>query len=162
MIVRFEQKDPLDIRTSVGVGVNLPFSGNAVFNTTYTTKEAIKANLINYFLTNKGERYLNPLFGSDIRLLLFDNVSEDTIIELKARIISEIGTFFPRVKKTLFAPDILHMKHDNPSYSLSFKLLIVLRRIGLLFNFKYKSLSISFLSINERFIILYLLLIIEM
>jgi len=102
MIVRFEQKDPLDIRTSVGVGVNLPFSGNAVFNTTYTTKEAIKANLINYFLTNKGERYLNPLFGSDIRLLLFDNVSEDTIIELKARIISEIGTFFPRVKKTLF------------------------------------------------------------
>lgn len=102
MIVRFEQKDPLDIRTSVGVGVNLPFSGNAVFNTTYTTKEATKANLVNYFLTNKGERYLNPLFGSDIRLLLFENVSEDSIIELKARITSEIATFFPRVKKTLF------------------------------------------------------------
>lgn len=102
MIVKVEQKDPLDIKTSVGVGVNLPFTGTAVFNTTYTTKDAIKANLINYFLTNKGERYLNPLFGSDIRLLLFENISEDSLIELKARITKEIKAFFPRVITSQF------------------------------------------------------------
>lgn len=102
MIVNVEQKDPLDIRDSVGVGVNLPFTGPAVFNTTYTTKDAMKANLINYFLTNKEERYLNPLFGSDIRLLLFENVNEDTVIELKARISKELKLFFPRVKPTTF------------------------------------------------------------
>ena len=103
MIVRFEQKDPLDLRDSVGVGVNLPFTGDAVFNTTFTTKDATKANLINFFLTNKGERYLNPLFGSDIRLLLFDNINDDTVQELKARILSEIGLFFPRVNSTSFS-----------------------------------------------------------
>lgn len=102
MNIKVEQKDPLDLRASVGVGVDLPFTGPAVFNTTFTTKDATKANLINFFLTNKGERYFNPLFGSDIRLLLFENVNEDTVIELKSRISKELGVFFPRVKQTKF------------------------------------------------------------
>ena len=102
MRVNVEQKDPLDIRDSVGVGVDLPFSATAVFSTTYTTKDATKANLINFFLTNKGERYLNPLFGSDIRLLLFENVNEDSVVELKARIGKELKLFFPRVQPTTF------------------------------------------------------------
>lgn len=102
MNIKVEQKDPLDLRASVGVGVDLPFTGPAVFNTTFTTKDATKANLINFFLTNKGERYFNPLFGSDIRLLLFENVSEDTVIELKSRILKELRVFFPRIKQTKF------------------------------------------------------------
>ena len=102
MATKVQQINPLDLRDSVGVGVNLPFTGKAVFNTTYTTKEAIKANLVNYFLTNKGERYLNPSFGSDIRLLLFENINQDTVDTLKLRIIKELQDFFPRVKPTLF------------------------------------------------------------
>lgn len=102
MVVKVQQIDPLDLRNSVGVGVNLPFTGKAVFNTTYTTREAIKANLINYFLTNKGERYLNPSFGSDIRLLLFDNITPEKISNLKLVISNELALFFPRVSPTVF------------------------------------------------------------
>ena len=39
---------PIDFKPSTGVGVSIPFSGEAVFNTTFTTQEAVKANLINY------------------------------------------------------------------------------------------------------------------
>lgn len=102
MAIKVQQIDPLDLRSSVGVGVNLPFTGKAVFNTTYTSKDATKANLINYFLTNKGERYLNPSFGSDIRLLLFDNITEEKVLNLKQRITRELELFFPRVNPTTF------------------------------------------------------------
>ena len=39
---------PIDFKPSVGVGVNLPFNGNACFNITFTTQEATKNNLINW------------------------------------------------------------------------------------------------------------------
>ena len=102
MAIKVQQIDPLDLRDSLGIGVNLPYTGKAVFNTTYTSKEATKANLINYFLTNKGERYLNPNFGSDIRLFLFDNISEDKLTGIKARITKELKIYFPRVKTSVF------------------------------------------------------------
>ena len=102
MAIKVQQIDPLDLRDSLGIGINLPFSGKAVFNTTYTSKDATKANLINYFLTNKGERYLNPNLGSDIRLFLFDNISEDKLEQVKARITKELKIYFPRINTTVF------------------------------------------------------------
>lgn len=102
MAIKVQQIDPLDLRDSLGIGVDLPFSGKAVFNTTFTSRDAIKANLVNYFLTNKGERYLNPNFGSDIRLFLFDNISEDRVINIKARITKELKVYFPRVETSAF------------------------------------------------------------
>lgn len=98
MATKVTQIDPLDLRTAVGVGVNLPFSGRAVFNTTYTTREAVKANLVNYFLTDKRERVLNPTFGSGIRTLLFENINEELLLNLRSRILKELTLYFPRVE----------------------------------------------------------------
>lgn len=98
MAIKVTQIDPLDLRSAVGVGVDLPFSGRAVFNTTYTTRDAIKANLINYFLTDKRERVLNPTFGSGIRTLLFENINEELLINLRSRILKELSLYFPRVE----------------------------------------------------------------
>ena len=102
MAFEVQQIDPLDTRPSVGVGVDLPFTGAAVFNTTYETKDAIKANLINYFLTNKGERFFNLNFGSDIRLLLFENITQEKIEQTKVTVAKEIADFFPRVQISKF------------------------------------------------------------
>lgn len=102
MATKVQQINPLDLRTSLGIGVNLPFSGKAVFNTTYTSREAIKANLINYFLTNKGERFFNPLFGSDLRSLLFENISEESTLRIKTKIEREMANFFPNVVIKIF------------------------------------------------------------
>jgi len=42
---------PLDLKPSTGIGVKIPFSSDAVFQSIYTTKEQTKYNIINYLLT---------------------------------------------------------------------------------------------------------------
>lgn len=100
MAFEIKKINPLDLTPSKGVGVSLPFSGNAVFNTTFETKDAIKANLINYFLTAKGERYFNPSFGAGLRNLLFSNIDESTLDEIRINILDDLEKFFPRVQVT--------------------------------------------------------------
>ena len=88
---------PIDTRPGTGVGIGLPFNAPAVFPITYTTQEAIKNNLINFFLTNKNERYLNPLFGGNLRAFIFQQISEGNIDSLKEDIQSQLGLYFPNV-----------------------------------------------------------------
>jgi hypothetical protein len=65
-------KFPIDTQLQKAVGVNLPFSGRAVFTSNYLTRDAIRNNLINFFSTRKGERVMNPLFGSIIQQTVFE------------------------------------------------------------------------------------------
>jgi len=98
----FEVKkiNPLDRQPRKAVGIDLPFSANAVFNSTFQTKDALKVNLINYLLTNRGERPLNPSFGGGIRELLFENINQEEIEDIKENISSNITRFFPNIKPT--------------------------------------------------------------
>tara|TARA_B100001287_G_scaffold66999_1_gene54813 strand:+ start:3373 stop:3780 length:408 start_codon:yes stop_codon:yes gene_type:complete len=89
--------DPLDLQPRKAVGVSLPFSGKAVFNQTFQTKDAIKTNLINYFLTARGERYLNPLFGNELQNLLFENLNQDSIRRVDSLVREDLSIFFPRI-----------------------------------------------------------------
>lgn len=97
MIRTVQKIHPLDLQASIGVGVKLPFSAGNVFTTTYTTADAIKYNLINLLLTQKGERYLNPDFGTDIRKQLFSQLTPNGIQDLEDNILTEIGRWFPTV-----------------------------------------------------------------
>lgn len=96
----FEVKkiNPLDLQPRKAVGVDLPFSGKAVFNSTFETKEAIKANLINYILTGKGEKYFNPTFGSGIRNLLFENINREKLTDLEFLVRDALSLYFPRLE----------------------------------------------------------------
>ena len=67
-----------DFQPNVGVGVNLPFSNPQCFISNYTSLSAIKNNIINYFLTEPGERIDNPLFGGGLRSFLFEQIANDT------------------------------------------------------------------------------------
>lgn len=88
---------PIDSEARKAIGFSLPINGNAVFNPTYQTKDQIKANLINYLLTNRGERVFNPNFGADLRSLLFDNVEERTLDDLTSIIQNDISLYFPQI-----------------------------------------------------------------
>jgi len=88
---------PIDTRSSVGVGVAIPFNAPAVFRTTYTTQNAIKNNLINFFLTEPGERYLDPTFGGGLRSFIFEQITNNTTELLKEDIQAKIDTYFPNV-----------------------------------------------------------------
>ena len=88
---------PVDTRPGTGVGVAIPFNAPGVFRTTYTTREATKSNLINFFLTNKGERYLNPTFGGGLRGFLFQQITNGNTDYLKQDIQQQLGVYFPQV-----------------------------------------------------------------
>jgi hypothetical protein len=88
---------PLDTKPSVGVGVALPFNAPAVFRTTYTTQESIKYNLINFLLTNQPERYLNPLFGGNLRKFVFEQINQNNLEGLQLNIQSQITLYFPNI-----------------------------------------------------------------
>ncbi|MGY8867802.1 MAG: GPW/gp25 family protein [Methylophagaceae bacterium] len=87
--------NPIDQQPRKAVGVSLPFSGKAVFNSTFETKEAIKSNLINYLLTGRGERYMNPTFGSGLRNQMFTNVNRENLSTLEVQIAQELEDYFP-------------------------------------------------------------------
>lgn len=88
--------NPQDIGQPRGIGINVLFNnGNNIFNQTFTTKDQVKANLINYILTNKGERLFDPTFGGDLRSLLFDpTTSFDSI---STRLEAEIYAYVPNI-----------------------------------------------------------------
>lgn len=119
----FEAKkiNPLDLQPRKAVGISLPFTGKAVFNSTYETKEAIKANLINYILTGKGERYFNPTFGSGIRNLIFENINRDNLSDLEFLVRDALQQYFPKLEiiglNLNGAPD-----SNLISFSLQFKI----------------------------------------
>jgi len=97
MAFQVQKINPLDRQPRKAVGVSLPFSGKAVFNSTYQTKDAIKTNLLNFFLTGRGERYFNPSFGAGLRNLFFENITEDRIEQIRDIVQEGLQVFFPKV-----------------------------------------------------------------
>jgi phage baseplate assembly protein W len=120
MAYRVINTDPLELDYKLAIGVKLPFVGagstpgsDAVFNPTFTTTEQIRSDLINWTLTNKGERILNPNYGSDLRRYLFSNITQESsdinlgLNDLQKSLTSGIQLNFPNVnvKEVNITPD---------------------------------------------------------
>ena len=89
--------NPLDLQKNIAIGVSLPFNGPGVFNSTYTTKDQVKSNLVNLLLTDVGERVMNPTFGCFLRRFLFEGITENNMNELKTSLVNSINTFIPDI-----------------------------------------------------------------
>lgn len=95
---RFRQEirvNPLDTQQNVAIGVSIPFNGTPVYNSNYTTKDQIKSNIINWALTNNGERYFNPSFGGNIRSFLFEQTTE--LDQLHDFLSDNLSLLFPQI-----------------------------------------------------------------
>jgi len=90
--------NPLDLQPSKGVGIQLPFDGPTGLNITYTTAEATKSNILNFFLTGKRERIMNPTFGAGIREQLFEQITQGTVQNIEDVIKFGLSDYFPQVK----------------------------------------------------------------
>ena len=73
-------------------------NGKGVFESSYTTQEAVISNLKNLILTQKGERYMQPNFGTNIKKVLFENNTEDIRSILAETINEDIEYWLPYVK----------------------------------------------------------------
>ncbi len=105
-----QKKFPIDISQRTAIGFNFPLNGPAVFNQTFETREQIKANLVNFLLTNQGERVFNPDFGANLRLLLFD-FQDDVEVGLRDILQSNVRALFPTIQIEQF--DITRLEDTN-------------------------------------------------
>ena len=98
MAFRIANKFPIDTEARKAVGVSLPFSGTAVFNSTFTTAEQLKSNLVNYFMTDPGERYMNPNFGAGLKATIFEQLNEGNYQGVKTKLEADLKAYFPIVE----------------------------------------------------------------
>jgi phage baseplate assembly protein W len=97
MAFQIQKISPLDLQPRKAVGVSIPFSAKAVFNSTYTTQDALRSNIVNFFLTDSGERFLNPNFGAGLRSVVFEQITSDKIDEIDSLVRTGMSTWFPNV-----------------------------------------------------------------
>ena len=116
--------NPLDLQKNIAIGVSLPFNGPAgPFNSTYSTKDQTKFNLINLLFTNNGERIMNPEFGCDLKTVLFEGITEDTSALIQNLITTNVNYFIPEVNVV----DVeVEPNEDNNSYNITLKYSLVI------------------------------------
>ena len=107
--------NPLDLQGNIAIGISLPFNGpSGPFNSTYSTKDQIKSNLINLLLTEKGERVFNPEFGIDLKRALFEPMTEELNTFIQNIITTGINTFVPQVNV-----DFVNITQDRDTQTVS-------------------------------------------
>lgn len=111
MAYKVGQIYPNDLNPNKAVGFDLPINGKAVFTPNYQTKDAIKNNLINYLLTNPGERPENPEFGGGLRKFIFTQIQQNNLQYLKEDVQNKISNNFPNVN--ILELNILSQEDEN-------------------------------------------------
>jgi phage baseplate assembly protein W len=96
--VKSTRVDPRDLNKNTAIGVKLPFNAPGVFYSTFSTKDQLKYNLINLLLTAKGERVLNPNFGTLLRAQLFNPITPTSFSNLEGSILDSIQTYIPEIR----------------------------------------------------------------
>lgn len=96
---RFNTADIGDNRDKIlGIGINKQSDSNGIFAVNYTTLSQAKDNLVNLIMTRKGERTMQPEFGCDIWLLIFEQITPDSIeLEIERSIVDAVNTWLPYI-----------------------------------------------------------------
>ena len=100
-------------------------SGNGVFDSSFTTQEAAISNLKNLILTEKGERYMQPNLGTNIRSILFENNTADIRDALLESVEEDIAFWLPYI--SLNDIDIIS---SEDMQSLNIKMTFQITNIG--------------------------------
>lgn len=109
------------------IGVLLPFNNpNGIFNISYTNREQVYSNLKNLLLTAKGERYFLPEFGTNIRTILFENIStEDEFFDtLTQEIRSSISFWMPYIKVSRLNAFLADDQNEQNDHAIRIELVV--------------------------------------
>ena len=106
-----------DQDTRVSVGIDFPFARvpnqDGYFKTTKTTVESIKNNIRLLLQTEQGERVFQPNLGMGLKRLLFEQITENTSIEIENNIVDVFDTWLPFVKLRDIQIDIDSSNQDQ-------------------------------------------------
>jgi hypothetical protein len=102
------------------IGISLPIQiGNTAFNQTFTTKEQLRSNIKNLLQTKRGERLMQPEFGSGLDEILFEQIDDDTKIQIEDTITSTIDKWLPYVDIEEIIVDINDRLKDSNTVNIS-------------------------------------------
>jgi phage baseplate assembly protein W len=99
--------------------------GNGVFAQSYTTEQQSISNLKNLLLTAKGERYMQPNFGTRIRQVIFDNNTIDVQQRLRDTLIEDIEFWLPYI-----GVNDVEILADEDRYTINIRLSFEITTIG--------------------------------
>lgn len=86
-------------RDDIALGIALPFgSGQSNFKLNYTTLDQARTNIINLLLTHKGERFMQPEFGTNLRRFLFRQNTQNLEDDMREDLLEAIKFWLPYVK----------------------------------------------------------------
>tara|TARA_Y100000816_G_scaffold6257_1_gene3829 strand:+ start:1836 stop:2282 length:447 start_codon:yes stop_codon:yes gene_type:complete len=104
--------NPLDLDDNVGIGVTLPLSiGVGGFNLSYTTAVQALSNLKTLLSTRKGERFLQPTFGTNLPSLLFEPMTGQLQQRIDEVLREDIGDWLPYIVIDKIQTDLDHDRH---------------------------------------------------
>ena len=90
-----------DKDTRASVGIDFPFAlvpnQDGYFKTTKSTIDAIKNNIKLLLQTEQGERVFQPNLGMGLKRFVFEQITEDTTIEIENNIVDVFESWLPFV-----------------------------------------------------------------
>ena len=125
MAYELNQKIVIDTEefNNFAVGITLPIQrGNdGYFAQSFRTFDQVRSNLKNLLLTKKGERILQPEFGSGLHDLLFQPATEKFEEDLETTINDAVAKWLPYVIVEDINIDISKEQTDNNQAKVSLK-----------------------------------------
>jgi phage baseplate assembly protein W len=83
------------------ISLDFPFKESPkgyYLNMTTTDSEDVRSSLMHLLLTNKGERFMMPEFGTNLIKYIFEPKDSKTITDLKLEISEAINKFIPNLQ----------------------------------------------------------------
>jgi len=84
-------------------GINFPLQESVAgtyFGLTYQSKDEIRASLLHLLLTQKGTRYYDPDFGTDIYKYIFDPMDGETFENIREEVDTQVKKYIPNLDIT--------------------------------------------------------------
>ena len=114
-----------DSRVSVGLSMPLgrqPGNGDGYFASTKTTMDAVKEDVKLLLLTQQGERLFQPLLGMNIRRFLFEQITENTVVEIENDIVDTFSRWLPFVQLNDIKVDITDQDRNKIKIDVKFNI----------------------------------------
>lgn len=104
------------------VGLALPIQiSNVAFKQNYTEIEQLKTNIKNLLLTKRGERLMNPLFGSGVETVLFEPITDEFEDKIQDIITTSVEKYIPNVSIDEINVDMSNENKDRNLVNISLK-----------------------------------------
>tara|TARA_Y100000310_G_C20452664_1_gene701502 strand:- start:281 stop:727 length:447 start_codon:yes stop_codon:yes gene_type:complete len=91
-----------DRDSNVFIGIDYPYHKSSGvegwFASTATTIESVKNNIKMLLNTERGERLMQPALGMSLRRFLFEQITEETIENIKNEIVATLSFWLPFVE----------------------------------------------------------------